>query len=133
MALEFENTIVMFEISSHKFLKLQPLVQKWKSLNLGTKMPYLGIFRSYFQKIIVIFEVNPFEFILLQSFGQKLKSWNLASKIPYLGVLGSSFEQVLSYLKSGLSNLSYWKFGAKIKIVKCQTKNVWFEYFWFKI
>ena len=104
-----------------------------KFLKFGNKMPYLGIFRSYFQKIIAIFEINPFKFILLQSFRQKLKSWNLASKIPYLGVLGSSFEQVLSYLKSGLSNLSYWKFGAKIKIVKCQTKNVWFGYFWFRI
>ena len=33
-------------------------VKKWKCLNLGPKMPYLGIFGLEFQKAIVIFEIS---------------------------------------------------------------------------
>ena len=42
--LEFENTIVIFEISVLKYILLQSLVQKLKSLNLGQKMSDLGVF-----------------------------------------------------------------------------------------
>ena len=44
--LEFEKTVVIFEISTPEFVKKQNFVknEKWKCLNLGPKMPYLGIF-----------------------------------------------------------------------------------------
>ena len=42
--LEFENNILIFEISTLNFIKLQNFLEKWKCLNLGPKMPYLGIF-----------------------------------------------------------------------------------------
>ena len=35
---------IIFEISTLKFVKLRNFVKKWKCLNLGLKMPYLGIF-----------------------------------------------------------------------------------------
>ena len=42
--LEFENTVVTFEISVLEIVLLKSLVPKEKSLNLDTKMFYLGIF-----------------------------------------------------------------------------------------
>ena len=47
------------------------LSAKKKSLNLGTKMPYLGIFGVEFENNTVIFETNTFEFIYLQNFAKK--------------------------------------------------------------
>ena len=41
--LEFENNIVMFEISTLEFVLLQNFDKKLKCLNLGPKMPYLGV------------------------------------------------------------------------------------------
>ena len=41
--LEFEKNIVIFEISTLEFIKLQNCAEK-KCLNLGSKMPYLGFF-----------------------------------------------------------------------------------------
>ena len=42
--LEFENNIVIFEISTLKFVSLENFAEKQKCLNLGSKMSYLGIF-----------------------------------------------------------------------------------------
>ena len=49
LGLEFEKNIVIFEISTLKFVKLQNFAKKQKRLNLRPKMPYLGIFsQEYF-------------------------------------------------------------------------------------
>ena len=40
----FKNTFVIFEISTLKFFYLRNFVKKQKCLNLGPKIPYLGIF-----------------------------------------------------------------------------------------
>ena len=42
--LECQNNIVIFEISALKFVYLQNIAKELKFLNLGTKLPYLGIF-----------------------------------------------------------------------------------------
>ena len=42
--LEFENNFVIFEITTFEFAKLQKFTKKQKCLNLGPKMPCLGIF-----------------------------------------------------------------------------------------
>ena len=39
-----ENTIVIFEINTLKFVYYENFTKKQKYLNLGPKMPYLGIF-----------------------------------------------------------------------------------------
>ena len=39
-----ENTIVIFEINTLKFVHYENFTKKQKYLNLGPKMPYLGIF-----------------------------------------------------------------------------------------
>ena len=71
--LEFENDIVIFEISTLEFVYLQNFAKKQKHLNLESKMRYLGIFGLGFYKTIVIFEISSFEFILLQNFVKKQK------------------------------------------------------------
>ena len=38
-------------------------------------------------------------------------------------------KKKLSYLKSVPSEMSICKFGKKIKLLKCRTKNAWFRYF----
>ena len=63
LGLELENIIVTFEISVLEFILLQSLVQKLKSLNLGPKMPALGIFGLEVENYIVIFEINTLEFV----------------------------------------------------------------------
>ena len=74
--LEFENNNVIFKISSLEFVKLQNFAKKQTCLNLGPKIPYLGIFdQKYlilvflgknFEKTIVIFEISTLKFLLLQ-------------------------------------------------------------------
>ena len=46
--LGFKNDIIIFEISTLKFVLLQNFAKKQKDLNLEPKMPYLGIFRLEF-------------------------------------------------------------------------------------
>ena len=48
---------------------------KYKSLNLGQKLPYLDIFRLTF----------------IKNYGKNKKSINLEPKLPYLGALGGNF------------------------------------------
>ena len=62
-ALEFENNIVIFEISTLEFVKLQSFVKKQNCLILGPKNAFLGIFGLEFQNNIVIFEISTFEFV----------------------------------------------------------------------
>ena len=52
IGLEFENNIVIFEISTLKLVKLSNFVKKLKCLNLKPKMPYLGIFGLEFENNI---------------------------------------------------------------------------------
>ena len=55
-------------------LSIWKISRKKKScLNLGPKIPYLGVFRLVFSKSIVIFEISSFEFDQLQNFARKTK------------------------------------------------------------
>ena len=56
---QFWKTIVIFEVSALEFVLLQSLVQKLKSLNLGTKMPDMGIFRLELEKNIAYLKSAP--------------------------------------------------------------------------
>ena len=44
LGLDFSKIIDIFEISTFKLVYLQNFAKKQKSLNLGPKVPYLGIF-----------------------------------------------------------------------------------------
>ena len=58
-----KKTIAIFEISTLKFVSLQNLTKKQKFLNLGPKMPNLGIFELEFESNIVIFETSHLKFV----------------------------------------------------------------------
>ena len=61
--LKHQKSIVMFEISTFEFARLQNFAKKQKCLKLGPKMAYLGIFGLEFQKTIAIFEISFLEFV----------------------------------------------------------------------
>ena len=56
--LKFEKTIVAFGIITLEFLKMQSFMQKQKCLDLGQKVPHLGLFLLEIEKAIVIFKIN---------------------------------------------------------------------------
>ena len=61
--LEFKKTIVIFDISTLKFVYLQNFTKKQKCLNSGPKMPDLCIFGLKFESNIAIFEISTLEFV----------------------------------------------------------------------
>ena len=61
--LEFQNNIVIFEISTLKLVCLQNFTKKQKFLTLGLKMFYLCIFELEFENNIIIFEIRTLEFV----------------------------------------------------------------------
>ena len=68
LGLVFENNSAIFEISNLEFALLQNFAKKQKCLNLGGKIPYLGIFDQKcliwvflgknYKRTIVIFEIS---------------------------------------------------------------------------
>ena len=60
--LSFWKAIVMLEISTFEFIKMQTFVQEEKSLNLRPKMSLFSIFRLKFGKNVIIFEISNLEF-----------------------------------------------------------------------
>lgn len=62
-------------------------------------MPYLGTFRSKFEKFIVTLEISTLEFVVkMQSFTLNNKEFNLKLKLPYLVFF--DWNRKFSYLKS---------------------------------
>ena len=55
---EFENIIVMLQISALEFVLFQSLVKKIKIPKFGTKNALFGIFALEFEKTAVIFEIS---------------------------------------------------------------------------
>ena len=64
----FEKYIIIYEIKTFEFVKVQSFMKKNKKINLGPKMLYLGIFTLELKETIVIFEISTFEFFKMQSF-----------------------------------------------------------------
>ena len=59
----FKKTVVIFEIITLKFVYLQNFPKKQKCLDLGPKMPDLGIFALEFANNIVIVEISTLKFL----------------------------------------------------------------------
>ena len=70
--MDFQNTIVKFEVSTLTFMKLQSLTQNRKTLDLGlgTKIVLFEYFRVEFKKTIVIFEISTLKVFKMQFFVQ---------------------------------------------------------------
>ena len=59
----FKKLIVVFQINKLEYVFLQNFTKKQKCLNLGRKVPVLGIFGLEMENNIVIFEINIAEFV----------------------------------------------------------------------
>ena len=62
LGLEFENNIVIFQISTFEFVLLQNFAEKHKCLNLGPNILDLGVLGLEFENNIVIFQISTLEF-----------------------------------------------------------------------
>ena len=58
----FKNTIVIFEISTRKFVFLQNFTKQHKSSNFGPKMPELGVLELGLENNMVVFEISTPEY-----------------------------------------------------------------------
>ena len=59
----FKKAIVIFQIYILEYVSLENFTKKQKCLNLGQKVPVLGIFELEIENNIVIFEINIAEFV----------------------------------------------------------------------
>ena len=59
----FKKPIVIFQINILGYVSLQNFTKKEECLNLGRKVPVLGIFGLEIENNIVIFEINIAEFV----------------------------------------------------------------------
>ena len=98
---------------------------KVRILKFGTKKALLKYFGQQFWKTIVIFEISTLEFALLQSFVQKIKILKFGKKF------GTGTWKYCCHIWNQRPQICLAaKFGAKVKILKFETKNTWFGYFW---
>ena len=92
----------MFEISTIELVQLRYFVKKQKCVNLGLKMPSLGIFDQKcliwvflgknFKETIVIFETSTLKFTYLRNFTKKPNCLNVEQKMSDLCIFGLAFE-----------------------------------------
>ena len=108
-------------------------MKKLKCLDLGPKMPYLGILGKIFRKTFVIFQIGTLKFVYLQNFLKKQKFLNFGPKMPDLGILGLEFEKKYCHIWNQHSRIFVnAKFREK-KMPKFGIKNALFGYFWARI
>ena len=120
---EFVKSIVMFEINTFGFVKMQSFILNKKN-NLGPKLSYLGTFVLGFEKSIVVIQISTLKFVKVQRF------MKLEPKSPCLGIFELEFEKPLChFFKLGRSTLSKYKGSCKTKNIECGTKFPLFMYY----
>ena len=114
-----ENSKIFYIINITTFylvnvLNISCRLSKWekKSLNVGPKLPYLGILGWHLKKL-----KQPWIFQNTK-FHAKLKTFKVGPKLLYLDVFGGKFKKLLSFLKSTFSSLSKSN-------VSWKTKKTW--------
>ena len=92
--LNFQKAIVIFQINTFNFIKLQK-----KTLHLWLKKNhFLCIWDSKFgKKIIVTFKISTIKFSKIQNFMQKKKPLNFEPTIPTCVFLDWNLKQLLLY------------------------------------
>ena len=109
----FEKSVVIFEISTLKFVQFKNFLKK-KRLNLGEKIPYLSILHWNF-------EISTLKFVKLQKFVKK-KLLKVLTKNALFGYfLDWIKKKLLSYFKSAHSNFSNFKILRQTKKQKTNT------------
>ena len=77
----FKTLLSYLESTPSNLWNMKILWKNKKSLNLGRKRPYLGIFRPEFSKALVVLEFNPLKYVKFQTFVKKQNDLNLGPKI----------------------------------------------------
>ena len=87
LKMDFQNTIVKFQVSTLTFMKMQSLTQNRKTLGLGlgTKNLLFEYFRVEFKKTIVIFEISTLKVFKMQCFVQNFKNFKSVTKNALFG------------------------------------------------
>ena len=70
-------------------------MQKLEFLNLETKMPYLGVLGSNFEKTLSYLKSAPSNFPCWKVSCKKKKVLNLGQKMPDLCILGQELENII--------------------------------------
>ena len=83
--------MILFEISTLAFLKMQSFGQIKNTSDFETNMGSLGIFGQLFWITIAMFEINIHGFVKMQGFMQKLKSLNLPPTTLYANIFELQF------------------------------------------
>ena len=72
---------------------MENFVKRWKLLNLGPKISYLGIFElEFLKKLLSYLKSAPSNLSNCKIFGKKLKRLSLGPKMAYLDIFGLEFE-----------------------------------------
>ena len=100
--LEFENAIVIFEISVLEIVELQSFVPKEKFLNLGALYGYIWVI--ILKSNCLIFNQH-IRIILIAIFSRKTKQkcLNLGPKMPYFCTLDPEFEKFIFIFEISIS------------------------------
>ena len=107
------------------------MLKKQKCLNLGPKMPYLGIFGQGFdKKKLSYFKSVPSNLSNWKISWNNKNAWFWGQKSLMWVIWASILSKLLSYLKSTSSNLPNCKICWKTTMAKFGTKNTLFRYFW---
>ena len=122
--------IVIFQISTLKFLKVRNFAKIQDCINLGPKMRYLDVFFGRILNNYSHIGKQRSQFLKLQNFKQKQKHINFRPNMPYSGIFFGKNFIVLPYLKSGPSDLSNCKISRKNNLHKFGTKYALFGYIW---
>ena len=110
-------------------------MKKWKCLNLGPKMPYLGIFGLEFEKNIHIWNKRPW-ICLVAKFGAKLKILKFGIKNTWFRSFWTGIWKQYCHISNQHPRIClYTKCREKVKMPKFGTKRYLplFGYFWVKI
>ena len=107
------------------------ILMKTKCLNLGPKMPYLGIFRQKFKTNMIIFEISTLEFDFSGKFREKSKMPKFETKSALFGYffLAGTWKQKCHIWNQYHRISLIAKFRKKAKISNFGTTNALFGYF----
>ena len=138
--LKFLKTIVIFEISTLKFVKLQNFPKKQKCLNLGPKMPYWVFLGYNFKKLLSYLKSATSNLSNCKISRKKQNCLNLGPKMPYwvflikIALFGCFRARIFLKNYCHIWNQHpqiciFAKFCEKTKMPKFGTKNALFGFF----
>ena len=129
----FWNNAIQLAIHFLKKIIYVSFIQKQKTLNLGPKIPYLGIFGLQFNKNYSQISNQYSRNCETTKFHPKKNKNKLRTKNTLLSLWAGKFKNYCHICNQRPPIFLTAKFLAKIRILKFGTKNVLFVEFWIRI